>query len=198
MYKLIILTSTQRILSTILEVMDSKSIKLSGVYYLQSQYNKELAYLHNIYKDFDIKNPTKSVLIVSSLNIELSKGEPIFPLTQRINKHLNITMCPASNEHLPITFLIPHMLINISSKPFEALWSSLNVKVNREQFDFHEWLKDYRIRFRIIRSTLPYEIIIEKMPLKKVNKQCSLHKRNAPYCDEIPFNYFVLYLDQLI
>ena len=120
-FKIIIVASSQKIVSTILSTMEMKSIRISGIYYRQNEHNKEVVYLQNIYKDFNIKNPNKSVLVISSFNAELSKNEPIFPLTQRINKHLNITICPVSTEHSPIIFLVPHMLINIKIKPFRQL-----------------------------------------------------------------------------
>ena len=194
-FKIILVTNSQRIISTILSVMELKAIKLSGLYLCQGQKSKELANLQRIYTDFAVTEISKLVLVISSLNIEVHRGEPIFPVPQRIRQNLNVTMCPLATDDAPITFLIPHMLINISAKPFEALLGSLQLKTLRAQFNFQEWLKDNRIRFKIIRSTLPHEIIMEKMPVKTTNKLCNLHRKHIPQSEEVPFNYFVLHTD---
>ena len=139
-FKIIILINSQRIISTIVSLMKTKSILICGIYYVEMGKNKELVYLNNIYKDFSISDPSISVIMISSLNLEISKGDAIFPASFRIKKKLNISMCPISTENIPITFLVPHILINNSSRPFEQLFTSfkLKEKENRTGFDFQE------------------------------------------------------------
>ena len=194
-FKIILITNSQRIISTILSVMELKAIKLSGLYLCQGQKYKELANFQRIYNDYVITEVSKSVLVISSLNIEAHREEPIFPLPQRIIQKLNVTVCPISADDIPITFLIPHMLINMSAKPFEILLATFQLKLLRTQFNFQEWLKDYRIRFKIIRSTLPHEIIMENMPPKTTNTLCNLHRKHILQSEVIPFNYFLFHMN---
>ena len=193
LFRIIIVSNSQRIVSTIANVMENKVLKISAIYYFQSAQNKEIMHLGKICADFQIKSPARSVLVISSLNSELSKSEPIFPTIQRIQKKLNVSMCPVSHEYSPITFLIQHMLINLNSRPLDSLWNSFSNKTLNQNFSFEDWLKDFRIKFRVIRSTLPFEIMMEKMPLKKNNTICKLHNKLVLQSEELPFNYFLLY-----
>ncbi|OMJ77616.1 hypothetical protein SteCoe_22741 [Stentor coeruleus] len=174
------------------EAFERKKLKYAGIYTVDLNKSKELICFDAIYNDFNIRNPLNEVLVISCLNIEVSKNEPIFPNIQRLRKQLNISMCPVSIDSPPITFLIPHLQLSTSSRPFEVLFESLKTKPNKSHIQFQDWIKEYRIRFRIVRSTLPQEIIMESLPFKKCQKVCRLHKAKVPSYEEIPFNYFVL------
>lgn len=190
-FNIIIITSPKSCQS-VAEGFERKNLKYSGIYKIDLNKSKELICFDAIYNDFNIKNPLNEVLVISCLNIDVSKNEPIFPNIQRLSKKLNISMCPVSIDSPPITFLIPHLQLSTSSRPFEVLSDSLKPKPNKGHIQFQDWIKECRIRFRIVRSTLPQEIIMENLAFKTCKKICRLHKAKVPSYEEIPFNYFVL------
>jgi hypothetical protein len=191
-FKVIIVTSINKIIPIIASVMKNKGIKVSGIYFLEISKNKELMYLDDIYKDFSIKSPSNNVLVVSSLNLDISETDSIFVKQSRIKEQLNISMCPVSLEPSPITFLVPHILINNSSKPFEALLASFRLKDFRPFFNFQDWIRDCSPKFKVYKSSMPYEIVLEAMPFNPITKKCKLHKKDIGISEDLPFNYFVL------
>lgn len=191
-YQLILITNSQRISSVILNILQAKNIEISGLYFISEFNFKELANFSKIYSDFSITSPSKSVLVISSLNSEIYKGDPLFQLPQRLTQKLNISKCPVSADNPPIVFLVPHMLISQSPRPFEVLLKSIKAK---NYLNFQDWSKDNRVRFKVVRTALPIEIIMEKMPVKTTVKMCELHKNTVAQCEELPLNCFMLYIE---
>ena len=178
-----------------MNVLESKGIRISGFYTCNLTKSKELIYLGNVIHDFSIEKPENKLLVIASLDMELGKEDLIFPKVSRMNQKLNIKLSPVSNEPTPITFLVPNLNINPSSKIFETLLASLKSIIGIGAYSFMDWVKDCRGKFKVVRSSFPYEKIMQEMPLKKSALKCSLHKSFILNQEELPINYFVVYFD---
>jgi hypothetical protein len=194
-YSIILLIQTSSLFPTVSAILSAKKIHILKVYTVAENSSKELAHLEQIYKDFHIKEPSLNVLVMASLNLDLQKGEVIFPSTKRVSQKLNVSLCPVSSSSPPITFLVPHLFINPSAKPFEALLQSFRLSESPLKFSFQDWAKACRAKFKVVRTTLPYEIVMDSMPRQLLGKKCKLHNSVVGYKPEIPANCFILMID---
>lgn len=194
-FQLVVVTTNPDQAPSILQVLESKGIRISGFYTYELAKSKELIYLDCVIRDFSIGKPENKLLVIASLDLELGKEDLIFPKVSRMNQKLNIKLCPISNEPTPITFLVPHLNINPSSKIFETLLASLKSIIGIGNYSFMDWIKDCRGKFKVVRSSFPYEKIMQEMPFKRSALKCSLHKSYIRCPEELPINYFVIYLE---
>lgn len=194
-FQLIIVTSNPKQASSILQILESKGIRISGFYTHNPSKSKELMHLGTVLEDFSIQQPESKLLVIASLDMELNKDDLIFPKVARMSQNLNIKLCPVSNESGPITYLVPNLQLNASAKMFEQLLISLKSKVGIGAYSFMDWVKECRGKFKVVRSSFPYEKIMQEMPLKKGFLKCSLHKSYIGHPEELPINYFVIFFE---
>jgi hypothetical protein len=195
LFKIVIICTFFEISKEILKVLENKKIKVSVVLVNRREKSNEFIHLGKVFQELLIENPESQVLIVASLDLEVQKDDPIFPKLPRLTQNLNIKSCPISNSREPTIFLVPNLLLSPTSKPFENLLSSLKSKIIGNSYNFLDWQKTCRGKLKVISSSLPYEKVMEKMPLKKQGLRCKLHKTMIRLTEELPHNYFVIYFD---
>ena len=194
-FKIVIILSTiEEKTSAILERFERQKIKLSGVYQFieNSQKNRELCKMQDysiIYSDYQIKDPSKEVLIISChkyIEDFETIDERILLSKIGIGLKLNVERVPVSSKEypkLPFNVVLPHFLIKKKSNLLKRIVKTIhhydeNSDANQLSLDFSQALSS---NFSIISTSGISRIILDSTkPQKKIKKNdvfCKLHQK---------------------